>query len=284
MKIAYFIMLHHKISQFRWLFEAIYSEDDVYCLHVDRKSGEEFYKQVQRYVGARPNVAYLRPRSVAWGGWSLVATELEAIERMLKDGSDWKYFVNLSGQDYPIKPVALIKQQLQSEWPRNFIRAWPFSKIQELEPNDPHLTRRVGFEVFGRLVQTRVRLPFPREINIKFKGSQWHMLTRDFCKWLVADALTKRVTRHFRYTVVPDEVFFQAVIMNSPFKDLRTEDYSPYVIWPGPKTLKIEDYRGISRSKSLFARKFDEAVDCEILKRLAGDCGYNPASPLMGRA
>jgi hypothetical protein len=278
MKTAYFIALHHKINQFRWLFEAIYSEDDVYCIHVDRKSDNKFYEEVKNYVGSRANVTFLQPKLMTWGGWSQVAIELDAIRVMLKADSDWKYFINLSGQDYPIKPIALIKEKLQNEWPRNFIRAWTFATIKELEPNDPHLTRIFAFEAFGRLVRTRIKLPFPRSMDIKFKGSNWHMLTRDFCQWLADDPLTKRVARQVQYIVSPDEVFFQALIMNSPFKDLRTEDSYRFVIWPGPKTLRSEDYENILLSNCLFARKFDETVDREILSRLASDLGYSVPS------
>lgn len=62
--------------------------------------------------------------------------------------------------------------------------------------------------------------------------------------------------------------------MNTPFRDLRTADFNSTVIWPGPRTLRIGDCDDISFSNSLFARKFDESVDREILRRLATDGGH----------
>lgn len=274
MKTAYFIALHHKAYQFSWLFEAIYSRDDVFCIHVDRKASREFHEDVRRQVGARPNVTFLEPRRVTWGGWSQVAVELAAIKRMLAADPDWRYFINLSGQDYPIKALAQIKSTLRREWPRNFIRAWPFAAIQRLEPKDPHLARRLTFEAFGRLVRTRLRLPLPRGIDIRYKGSNWHMLARDFCEWLVEDPLARRVARWVRHVVSPDEVYFQGLIMNSPFRNSRTEDSYRLVLWPGPKTLRSEDYGTIQLSSCLFARKFDSREDGEILSRLASELGY----------
>lgn len=275
MKIAYFIMLHQKAYQFRWLFDAIYSEHDLYCIHIDQKSDDKFHEEVKRYVGSRKtNITFLRSRKVTWGGWSQVSVELDAISQMLAADHGWSYFINLSGQDYPIKPIAQIKRQLQAEWPRSFIRAWPFATIKEIEPSDPHLNRFFAFEAFGRLVRTGARLPFPNTIDIKFKGSNWHMLTREFCEWLVADPTTKRVARYVKYIVSPDEIFFQVLIMNSPFRDRRTEDFRPFVIWPGPKTLRTEDYQNLLHSDCLFARKFDEAVDKNVLNRLANHFGH----------
>ncbi|BCS54647.1 glycosyl transferase [Geobacter sp. SVR] len=278
MKTAYFIIVHHKLNQFRWLFEAIYSGEDLFCIHADRKSGPEFQEQLRRMIGPRPNVIFLPPRRVIWGGWRLVAVELEAIRHLLAADADWKYYINLSGQDYPIKPLPTIKEILRAAWPRNFIRSWPFSAIRELEPDDPHLPRQLAFEAFGRLVRTRYRLPFPRSLDIRFKGSNWHMLTREFCCWLLEDPLSRRVARMVRYTFIPDEIFFQAVIMNSPFREMRT-DFRRFVIWPGPKILGLEDYPRLLESDCLFGRKFDENHDRRVLQHLADDCGYRPPEP-----
>jgi hypothetical protein len=274
MRIAYFIMLHHKFSQSCWLFDAIYTEEDVFLIHVDKKSNDKFYDQVRSYIGTLPNVSFLPRRAVTWCGWSSVSVELQAMRVLLDSDVRWQYLINVSGQDYPIKSVEFIKKKLQAEWPRNFIRAWSFAKVQELEPDDPHLKRILVFDVFGRLVRTSIRLPFPASIDIKYKGSAWHMLTRDFCRWLLRSPTRRRIEKLVKYTWNPDELFFPTLIMNSPHRDLRTEDFGREIIWPGPKTLRMEDYERLSASQALFARKFDDSVDQEVLVHLASDNGY----------
>ena len=62
--------------------------------------------------------------------------------------------------------------------------------------------------------------------------------------------------------------------MNSPFDKLRTNDVGRLDIWPGPKTLTVDDYESICKSDALFARKFNREVDVEILFRLAKKNGY----------
>lgn len=284
MKIAYFIMLHHKYTQFCWLFDAIYTEEDVFLIHVDKKSSSDFYSQVRSYVGTRSNVSFLPRRTVTYCGWSSVDTDLQAMKVHLQSGTDWQYFVNLSGQDYPIKPIGLMKKRLEAEWPRNFVRAWSFAKVRELDgPGDPHLKRLFVLDAFGHLVRTRIRLPFPRSIDIKYKGSAWHIVTRDFCRWVLTDGMTKRIEELVKYTWNPDELFLSALIMNSPYRDLRTShlqpDFGHEIIWPGPKTLRMEDYDRLAASNALFARKFDETVDRQVLVRLAGELGF----PVHGR-
>lgn len=274
MKIVYFIMLHHKFYQFRWLFEAIHSTDDLYLIHVDRKSDPKIHDEVRDYVSGKPNVTIMRSRSVVYRGWSQVQTELDAIRDMLSTNREWRYFINLSGQDYPIRPPSVIKERMHAEWPKIFIRVWPFETIRQTEPHDPHLTHRFAFEAFGRLIRTRIPLPSPAHLAIDFKGSNFHFLTRDFCEWLVASPMTQRVKRYLGHVPTADEVFFQGLIMNSPFRDLRTADYVPFQIWPGVKILGMEDYEHIIRSDSLFARKFDAKTDSAILNRLATELGF----------
>ena len=280
MRTAYFIALHHKPNQFRWLFEAIYNPEDVFCIHVDHKSTSAFTAEIRAYIGTRPNVAFLKSRPVIWGGWSQVAVELEAIQQLLGMSSDWKYYINLSGQDYPLRSMAQIKQSLQCAWPNNFIRVWDFEKVRSLEPNDPHLVRRLAFEAFGRLIQTKVPLPFPRSLNIKYKGSNWHMLTREFCGWATTHPVADKIASYARKVVSSDEVFFQALIMNGPFKDRRMPDSGRFVIWPGPKILRTEDYPKMLATDCMFARKFDEATDREVLMQLAKHGGHPvPTAP-----
>jgi hypothetical protein len=278
MRIAYLVMTHGNFRQVRWIINAIYNNEDLFILHIDKNADYSFHRQINEYLGKRPNVTYLPRRHVNRFGWSLVETELHAIRALISRQDEWDYLINVSGQDYPIKSTAEIKSKLAAEWPRNFVEVIPFSKMAELDPHDPHLARRLAFEMFGKVIKSRIRLPFPNMLNVRYKGSAWFMLTCDFCKWLVSDPITKKIATSVKYTWIPEELFFQVLIMNSPYRDLRAEHYGREIIWPGgtvsPKTLRMEDYERLSASPGLFARKFDELVDREVLVSLARDYGY----------
>jgi hypothetical protein len=75
----------------------------------------------------------------------------------------------------------------------------------------------------------------------------------------------------FRRVRVPDEIFFQTLVMNSPFRD-RITDPLRYIAWDGdsdnPRILTMADLDALMASSSLFARKFDPAVDAEVLDRI----------------
>ena len=268
MKIAYFILVHHKAAQFHWLWRAIYSKMDTYCIHVDAKSPETFQSEVRAIVGDCGNVHWLSRRSIAWSGWSMVKAELDAMRLMLAEGGDWQRWVNLSGQDYPIKSMREIRDALATST-LNHIRCWPLTKIAAEEPNDLHLERRICLEYGGRIHYTRLRMPFPSTLDLEWKGSTWHTFNRSFCEWVVASPLTKRVARTLRFTFCPDETFFQGLIMNSPFVETVDQEYWRFVLWPGPKVLRVEHLLDIKKSPCLFARKFDHTIDSSILHQLA---------------
>ena len=257
---------------------AVYTPDDYFIIHIDKTATPNFRQQVNQYVGNPANVKYLTSHRMTRFGWSMVETELRAIKELAFSKHGWKYVINVSGQDYPIKSISTIKARLIAEWPRNFVEVLPFTKMIEYDPNDPHLARKLAFEMFGKVVMTPIRLPFPKAVDVKYKGAQWFMLTRDFCEWFLCSQITRKISRLLKYTWTPDELFFQVLVMNSPYRNLIADHYGREIIWPGgtasPKTLCIEDYERLSASPALFARKFDEAVDRQVLLSLARDHGY----------
>lgn len=271
---AYYIALHHKPEQFQWLFEAIYTADDLFLIHVDRSAPDAVKAAVGVQTAGLPNVVTLPSRTVQWGGWSQVDAELRALRYALGQPANWQYFINLSGQDYPIKSRDEIGRCLDAAAGRNFIRAVPFATIAATEPDDPHLRKRTAVEVFGHVVRLPFRLPAVRGLDTDYKGSQWHMLSHEFCQWALADPVARTIARHLRFARIPDEIFFPALIMNSPFRDLRMPDCGRLFLWPGPKTLGVDDLGLIEASSDLFARKFDATIDREVLEVLARQCAF----------
>lgn len=275
MKVAYYIATHHKPYQLEWLLSAISNDNDVFIIHVDRKADSNFYSIVHSLAMSSCKKPIMMKRfSVAWGGWSQVATELNAIKVALQSDQSWQYLINLSGQDYPIKSATYIQQELERAWPRNFIRVWPFEKVREIDGDgDPHLQRLAGIELFGRVRRLPFRMP-RTNLDIYYKGSQWHILSRPFCEWITTNHTAAWLMRYLRFSWIPDETFFQAAIMNSPFRDERMEDAARYFEFPGPKTLRADSLPAIQASNDLFARKFDAAVDASVLGAIAEQCGF----------
>jgi hypothetical protein len=279
MRLAYFIATHHNIEQFRWTFSAVYNQRDLFAIHVDRKSGQPFYDAVAEVVGDKANVHFIPRHLCSWSGWSCCAAELDGMRELLSLATDWRYLINLSGQCYPIKPIEQIRSTLSSTWPQNLIRACAFSEIAQNEPRDVHLKRPVVFEFKGKI--RRLPLRWPKHRSVNWKGLTWHLLTRPFCEYVFNSGALKAIPTSLKYTFCPDELLFQTLIMQSPFRNTVAEDnYSLLpmtkireVVWPGPKILTIEDLPRLKQSSAFFARKFDCHRDDRILRVLAAENG-----------
>jgi hypothetical protein len=76
------------------------------------------------------------------------------------------------------------------------------------------------------------------------------------------------IVRFFEHVYIPDEVFFQTLIMNSPLRDTVENENLRYLDWsrdPAPAVLGVADLDAMLGSGKLFARKFDVTVDGRVL-------------------
>ena len=122
MNIAYFILVHRYPNQFKRLFKAIYDPDNHYLVHVDKKAGRPLYKEVLRILADFPNSHLLKSQGVVWGGYSIVDAELRGMKKLLKLSAKWDFFINLSGQDFPLKPQSVIKDFLKENIGKDFMK------------------------------------------------------------------------------------------------------------------------------------------------------------------
>ncbi len=105
-----------------------------------------------------------------------------------------------------------------------------------------------------------------------FFGSQWWCLTNESVNW-IQDFISKHneVCDFYRTTLVPDESFFQTLVMNVPY----AEDIEPnlvYMDWSegknSPKVLAEEDFDFMIKSEKMIARKIDSRHSLDLYKRL----------------
>ena len=74
----------------------------------------------------------------------------------------------------------------------------------------------------------------------------------------------------FRRVFIPDELFFQTILVNSELRNRIVNDDLRYMRWTatgsGPEVLRVDDFDRLRDTESLFARKFDQGVDGRVLE------------------
>jgi hypothetical protein len=271
--IGYLILVHRFPEQFKRLFNAIYDPRNSYVVHVDKNSGETLDANIRDFLLPYPNAEVMEGRAALWGGYSLVDAELRGMQHLMEMDGNWSHFINLSGQDFPLKTQAQIMDHLRANPDREYIKVLDQNKIR------PETMRRIGefvIERGGQIEQTLTMRPFI-EGATPYIGNQWMIVSRAFCSFVCNDVRADRYKEFYRNTFIADEGFFQTVMMNTSVHgeivndDLRMIDWvSDGDIKLRPRTYMRQDAAALKASHNLFARKFEKDIDGDILSILEG--------------
>jgi hypothetical protein len=107
-----------------------------------------------------------------------------------------------------------------------------------------------------------------------YGGSTWWTITRQFSEHILAtNKKDKKFNNFYRYTLIPDEMYFQTYAMNSSFKDAVADNNLRKIIWnpedlTHPVIFKQNDFGELINSPAIFARKFEIKESSEILDSL----------------
>jgi len=274
-KIAIMMLVHKNEHQAQRLINHLSQDFDVF-VHIDKRS--------KLNIVERENVFIYKKYRAYWGSFNQIIATLYLLEKAFQKGYD-RYLL-ISAQDLPIKTNEEIKyffEKNDKEYldigkiPRS--DGWPnMSRLTAYNLND--LYRGIG----GKAVQ-KFLLKIPRKIlrflNKKVKrtlnydfygGSNWtnftHNCVKKIFEYLEKD---KQYIPRYKWTSCADEIFYQTIITN--IEGLKIENNClRYVDWQSgpeyPKTLRSEDYAKIILANALFARKFDEEVDKDIIDKI----------------
>jgi hypothetical protein len=226
---------------------------------------------------------------VEWATWSHVELIVACLrEAVARHHPDWALI--LSGQDYPLRPLAAIEAELDAATSDGRIGA-----VREVESRRPaqddefflrchyrHYTRPRAWPPVPRALRPLVYArELPPLVGVRrlgrpplplYASSDWLTLARPGIAAILAAAADRRLTRYFRRVAVPSEAFFASVLLNDPA--LRIErDHRRYIRFPSPRaphpvTLTSDDLEALTASSADFARKFDAEVDSEVLDAL----------------
>lgn len=263
--IAYLILAHKNPDQFKRLINRL--EDDVY-VHIDKKS------DLSKFYVNRKNVKFINERvSVNWGGFSMVEATLNLI-RVSKANKKYDYYVLLSGDDYIIKNLSEFKQFLKNNKEYSFLEHENFQKhwhdryrFYKISENNRFIDK-INQKFINIIINKRKMF----NCMIPYKGSQWWCLNNECVEYVIKYIqINKGVINYFKHTHIPDESFFQTILLNSHLKNKIINDNLRYIILEDyhPEILTIKDYEIlINQNNKFFARKFDMNIDNVILDKL----------------
>jgi hypothetical protein len=288
MKIAYLITAYGDFDHLERLVDALDEAGVGFFIHIDAKSAVP--PVVIERLAARENVVFAPRREIWWGGWSHTAAIL-ALMTLAAGQSDgdissvYDYFIILSGTDYPVRSNSTIRETLavggefinaapgfRPGKPESRVRYYWFDGFDRRRLTSPRTWLMRGAEIALRTLGiAKRRYPF-EEI---WSGVVWSALSGDCVRYILEYVRTHpRFFSFFRTAQVPEEMFFQTIIGNSPFAS-GIRGTLTYMDWAHRSASPpVITYEHLSRLASgtthhnptcdrtyerLFARKFNDA-------------------------
>lgn len=274
MSVAFIVMAHTAPQQVVRLIERLDRgpNESRFFVHVDRKAPVPIHRAIEDGLRAMGNVRFLPTRSVTWGHWSQVQVSLAGLAAIEESGFDPDQSVLVTGQHYPIKsPEAILDRLGDPE--RAFLQVSPLPNNEWWPTQHGGLDRIERVWVWlprrGPVKAPLVRRSLPPRYE-PWGGSAYWSLGRPHRRHVLEVAKTDRALRRcFRHSGSGDEVFFQTILMSSTLRDSVVSDSLVFAIWPpganNPEVLTRKDLDALERTDKLFARKFDQSVDGEVL-------------------
>lgn len=103
------------MQNFERLLRAIYAPQNIYCVHVDIKSEASVFLAIKAITSCFSNVFMVSQAvSVVYASWSRVQADLNCMADLYSARTKWKYFINLCGQDFPLKTNLEIVRMLRA--------------------------------------------------------------------------------------------------------------------------------------------------------------------------
>jgi hypothetical protein len=285
MRIAYIISAYKNPEQLIRLILRLSAESTTFLIHVDKKTDDHIFARIVRDTRHLPNVYFLKRHTCHWGGFGHVQATLKGLHEIFKRGIPFDYAILLTGQDYPIKTNEQIQEFLQQNNEQSFMEYfslpsdnWEGGGLQRVE--QWHLRFRDRCFIFPKNGRFPIRRKLPNQLQ-PFGGSSYWCLSRE-CVAYIHDFINNngRFVKFFRFVDVPDEIFFQTIVMNSPYASAVVNDNLRYIEWNdlasgSPAILGRRDFPKIASAPQLFARKFDVHIDAEVLDLIDQELGVN---------
>ncbi|XP_078000486.1 beta-1,3-galactosyl-O-glycosyl-glycoprotein beta-1,6-N-acetylglucosaminyltransferase-like [Glandiceps talaboti] len=275
--LAFSILMYKSVHQVEQLLRTIYRPHNIYCIHVDKKAPSELHIAMKAITSCFDNVFIAsRLTNVVWASISIVNAERYCQKDLLAKNKKWKYLINLTGQEFPLKTNLEIVQILKEFKGQNDIhtssKSYPRTKYKYFVEN--------GKVVTLKMIKTE---PVPKNVTIR-KGGLHCALTRPFVEFLHQNGTATEFLEWLNDTLIPDESFYPSLASlpeapGGPGLKTSQSTVTKAVMWVYDKNNSIcqgkvvrnvcifswEDLPWIVRQPHMFINKFHVDYDPLVL-------------------
>lgn len=251
-----------------------YSPHFDFYIHIDKKSALS-----ADALHLSDNVTVIKELNVNWGGVNHLRAFLRLMELARETGYD--YYHLITGQDCIVARPEEFDVLMGDKSHLSFNVAadvWSEAEV------DDRYNRYRFIDIFNlknplyfrwerRLlkVQKKIGIRQKRTQEPLYAGNTYCSLTHEAASYILDQG--RKLYKRVRYTLIPEEVYFQTLLVNSPLRDKLDSNCLRLIIWPkntggSPKTLDESDWSELTSGKYLFGRKIDPVQSASLIKML----------------
>lgn len=293
--IAYSLVVHKDAIMVERLIHAIYNPHNIYCIHYDHKSPDTFKVAMNNLAKCFSNIFIAsKLEAVEYAHISRLQADLNCLSDLLKSSVQWKYVINLCGQDFPLKSNFELVSELKKLNGANMLETVKPPNIKMERFTYHHELQQMPYEYMKLPVRTNISKEAPPHNIEVFVGSAYFVLSQAFVKYIFNNSLIKDFFAWSKDTYSPDEHFWATLIRvpgipggisrsAQDVSDLQSKtrlvkwNYYEGILYPGCTGSHLRsvciygaaELRWLIKDGHWFANKFDSKVDPVLLKCLA---------------
>lgn len=285
MKIAVLILAFKNPRQLQKLVDALKTDFEVY-IHFDKTSDIADMFEEEQHVHIIKN-----RYATYWGSSNTLLAALELFKAANKDGSD--YNILISGQDLPIKSNEQIRSFITNNY-KDYLYHFSLPASRWGHGGGMHRinlyweTKRNPKTLPGKIMQFAIRSTFvlirtlqktfslKRKVGFNTYGGSFSLnFTKEATQYILNFVgSNKDFLSRFSHTRCADEIFFHTILLGFDYPgkdaivnaDIRFQDWETGPAYP--LVFTISDLDRCLKAEEIFARKFDETVDAEVIDKI----------------
>jgi hypothetical protein len=198
--LAFAIKMHKNPEQAEQLLRTIYRPHNVYCIYVDKKAQTNVYNLMKNIGNCFENVFVVENRiNIVYSSINLIEAELECMRILLKTNYTWKYYINLTGQEFPLKTNLEIVKILQRLNGVNDIESYDFPLTYQQRYTKEHVIKD------GVIIKTKhLKHSFIKRFQMS-KGSAYGTFSRPFIEFILSDDIAGTFLNWLNGSYAPEE-------------------------------------------------------------------------------
>ena len=219
--LGYVLVVSYKensIQQYIRLLRFMYRPQNVYCLHIDKKSPKIWTKYITAFASCFPNIIIARdPVDVVYASGKILSAHLNCLKELILSKQPWKYAIDLHGTELPL---ATNRDIVEALMPLNGLNAivQGSSKQDVLQHNPESINahkmtyKAVLVEGKGMKLSKEVLGQTPYNMTLyKSADSPNSALSRDFVQFILIDQRAIALAQYLQDVLSAVEFYFNTL-------------------------------------------------------------------------